>query len=173
MQYYVIAPDGTTKYGPADVETLKGWVAENRLGPDTMLEDFQSGMRLPASQVRDLFPEPVQPQGTMAPGTMSPAGASGYERPQFGSMDDGRQDVNQAFIYAVAGFCCCWPIFCPLGIAAANRAIAKGNPGGKSAKIVNWIVIGLGAAAIAFYAIAFLTGNLPVPGSVPPPAPSQ
>src|SRR4051812_20967043 len=58
MQYFVIGPDGK-EYGPATVDTLKEWVAQNRLGPQSMLKDFSSGVQLPASEVADLFPKAV------------------------------------------------------------------------------------------------------------------
>jgi hypothetical protein len=65
MQYYVIGPDGN-RYGPADVPTLKLWVSENRLTPQTMLEDVSTAQRMPASAVDGLFP-PLQFQQQMGP----------------------------------------------------------------------------------------------------------
>jgi hypothetical protein len=51
--FFVIHTDGT-KFGPADIATLKVWIAENRVGPQTMLEDALTNEQIPASQVPEL-----------------------------------------------------------------------------------------------------------------------
>jgi len=61
MDYLVIGQDGQ-EYGPANEETLKAWVADNRIGADTNLREFQSGRVLPAGSIPDLFPPKAPPQ---------------------------------------------------------------------------------------------------------------
>src|SRR6478672_6495405 len=107
MQYYVIGPDGN-KYGPADVPTLTTWITENRLTPQSMLEDFNTGQRVPASSVPGLF-DTGAPTATAGP-TMGPAqtgtvysqvpapGAPGYYNPQ-AMGDNGQKDVTLAWIF--------------------------------------------------------------------------
>lgn len=70
MQYFVIGADGQ-KYGPVDDATLKAWAAENRILPQTILEDASSGKAFPASDYAGLFPEP-QVAPPAGPPQMSP-----------------------------------------------------------------------------------------------------
>src|SRR5512142_3277268 len=77
MQFYVIGPDGS-KYGPADVPTLKQWAGENRLSPQSILEDSTSGQRMPAGQVEGIFGAPqTAPSGP----EMNPAEQYPYQNP--------------------------------------------------------------------------------------------
>ncbi len=93
--YHVIGSGGS-KFGPADVTTLKQWVTENRVTPTTMLEDAVTGRQFPASELTELFPQaaglgsgypsavapggvieppksnPSAPYGTTTPGSQSP-----------------------------------------------------------------------------------------------------
>lgn len=67
MNFYVIGPDGT-KYGPADLATLNSWISQNRLLPDSVLENAADGTQSPASQVPGLnFGRPVTPSEPSAP----------------------------------------------------------------------------------------------------------
>jgi len=70
MGYMVLAHDGK-EYGPADVATLKQWVADNRLEPSSRLRDFQTGQIVLASSVQELFPAPAAVATATA--TMPPA----------------------------------------------------------------------------------------------------
>lgn len=58
MRYFVIAPDGN-RYGPADVQTLSSWAQQNRLQPNSMLQDETSGQRVIASAVPGIFGAPA------------------------------------------------------------------------------------------------------------------
>ena len=84
MQYMVTGMDGK-EYGPSDVETLKSWVAENRLAPHTILRDFNTGQTMPASSVPGLFssggPSNVPPIAGAYPRGTTPmiAASSGNE----------------------------------------------------------------------------------------------
>lgn len=158
MQYYVIGPDGN-KYGPADVPTLKQWVAENRLQPDSMLEDFGSGQRVTAASVPGLFEDlaPAPPVGMRPEQSMyqnPPQPMASYQR----SGDDGSRELTKSFIYLALAFFCCFPIFSPLGIVQANAALAKGNPSAGIARTLHFVVLGLGVVSIIFYIVAFITG---------------
>lgn len=176
MQYYVIGPDGS-KYGPADAATLKQWVAENRLFPDTMLEDFGSGQRMPASSVPGLFGDQAAPTATATPGDRNvmsqslPSGSTGpslydspvgnmapghYERGSQGG--DGSQELTRSFIYLALAFFCCFPVFSPLGIIQANTALAKGNPSAGIARTLHFVVLGLGILGILSYIILIVVG---------------
>ena len=69
MQYMVTGVDGK-EYGPTDVETLRSWVAENRLAPHTQLRDFNTGQTITASALPGLFPQQdinVPPVGATYP----------------------------------------------------------------------------------------------------------
>lgn len=89
-QYFVIGPDGS-KYGPADSATLTQWAAENRLNPNSMLEEAATGMRIEAQRVSGiLFPasaaaseSPLKETGSFGTGGSFGGGAvqSNYPRP--------------------------------------------------------------------------------------------
>ncbi|MEA2553871.1 MAG: hypothetical protein QOJ65_2047 [Fimbriimonadaceae bacterium] len=164
MQFFVIGPDGG-KYGPADVETLKQWAVENRLGPQTMLEDFNTGQRMPASAVQGLFEGQGAATATAQPGQMNPPGLyenpptpAYYGRPGNASGDDGSKELTLSFVFLVLSFFCCWPIFAPLGIINANKATQKGNPTGNIARILNIVVLVLGIVAVVAYIILLIVG---------------
>lgn len=59
--YYVILPTGE-KFGPADLTTLQSWVNENRVQPNTIIEDAVQNVQIPASRVIGLnFPNTSPP----------------------------------------------------------------------------------------------------------------
>ncbi len=176
MQYYVIGPDGS-KYGPADIPTLKQWAAENRLDPDAILEDFNTGQRTAAAQVQGIFetgapgsPIPTTTATTEAQrGQMSqqlPSGAAGpslYDSPvgnmppgyyTRGTADDGSKEITLSYVFSAIGFVCCPVIFSVLGIVYAGKAEAKGNLSAKGAKtlgIISLVVgIGIGVVSVLF-----------------------
>lgn len=76
----VIGADGK-EYGPSDIDTLKTWVAEGRIMPQSQLRDFNSGQTLLASAVHGLFPAvsgPAAPTAGQYPRhDFTPAAASG------------------------------------------------------------------------------------------------
>jgi hypothetical protein len=103
MDYFVIGPDGK-EYGPASLDTLRSWVAENRILPTTMLKSQQSGLTVAASSIAALFPQ-SPPQVTAPPvGDWSrpPTAAASYPRSGPGGprlyTDDGKMDVVWAIV---------------------------------------------------------------------------
>ena len=77
MAYYVIGA-GDQKYGPADIATLNAWIRENRLNPDSVLEDESTGVREPAKMVQGLLfqvgTQPMAPPAVaMPPSAQQPA----------------------------------------------------------------------------------------------------
>lgn len=78
MNYFVVDPTGQ-KYGPASVDVLNGWIQEDRLAPNSLLEDAATGQRMPASQVPGLqFPNAAPqtpPMGQMPSNPPGPVGA--------------------------------------------------------------------------------------------------
>lgn len=75
MQYMVTGMDGK-EYGPSDLDTLRSWVAENRLAPHTTVRDFNTGQTMPASSIPGLFapeaPLNVPPVGGAYPRGLTP-----------------------------------------------------------------------------------------------------
>jgi len=118
-----------------------------------MIEDDATGARMPARQIPGLpfaatSGSYVPPQANY----QSPPPA-GYPRVNAYVGDDGAGDVKQAWIFGVLSLLCCPIVFGILGIVAANRAIAKGNPGGVSARtfciVMTVISVVLGGFSIA------------------------
>ena len=162
MQYYVIGPDGN-RYGPGDVSTLKQWVAEHRLTPQTMLEDFDTGHRMPAASVAGLFEGQQQSYGVSPYANPPSPGPVMYPRGY--GYDMGSSELTSSFIWTALGFLCC-PVLCPaIGLYYGNQAAKKGNPSAQGARIFAMVVLGLQSVGLVLYAIivifAIATGSAP------------
>ena len=147
MQYYVIGPDGN-RYGPGDEPTLKQWVMENRITANTMLEQFETGQRLPASSIPGLFPTTQEmPMGyQQAP----------MHYPRYSAVDNGSNDLTWSFIWTAAGYLCC-PIICPaIGLTYANKAMAKGNPSALGARIFAIVTLAIEGVVVLIYIVIFI-----------------
>lgn len=161
MEYYVIGPDGS-KYGPADVATLKQWVSENRVTPHTELEEFATGQKVGAHQIEGLFQTPIE--APPLPGGTSYA--TMYENPPLPGhyprmgpyYSDSTSELTWSFVLFGLGafFCVLSPIFCSFGLVQANKAIAKGNPSGRIARILNLVLLILGSCVLLFYIAAIV-----------------
>lgn len=101
MGYYVIANDGN-RYGPADIETLRQWVREGRVAPNTTLEDEFTGTQIRASllpELKDLFPS-IPPLGATEGVSPLP--------PRVGGTPSG--EATAALVFGILGLLCC-PVF--------------------------------------------------------------
>jgi hypothetical protein len=130
LRYFVIAPDGS-RYGPADLNTLKAWVAQGRITPDTILEEEASRQRVPARMVAGLF-------AAEGPGSVPPVGQPMYPRrveTGRGAANDGTVDVFLSYACSAMSILCCG-LFLFGAFMYASRAISKGNRGGYAARIV-------------------------------------
>lgn len=169
MRYYVLSDDGQ-KYGPADVATLNGWIAENRLMPHQMLEEEASGARFAARAVTGLnFPTQPAAAGTPTGGP----GYSGYYRGDAASADDGSRDLQVAWIlFGVSFLACCVAnfggfIIPGVGVYYANQARKKGHPKATAPFVLNLIwVVSLVILMILSVALQGMirSGQIPIPG---------
>lgn len=104
MPYFVLAADNQ-KYGPADIATLNEWIQENRIGPETVLEDEASGNREPAKMIQGLnftFRGPVMPPpAAVVPPPSYEELYSGYPRPE-PYVPPVKKDVHGHLISAIA-----------------------------------------------------------------------
>jgi TM2 domain-containing membrane protein YozV len=82
--YTIIGADGAA-YGPVDLNSLRVWISQGRVRPETMVVDPISQQQRPAGQLPELaqdfqrmmvhFAPPVQPgPGFQAPGQLPPPG---------------------------------------------------------------------------------------------------
>lgn len=165
MDYLVVGPDGQ-EYGPANVDTLRSWAAENRLLPTTTLKDFQTGQLRAASSVPGIFPPQSGPPPSVSQSgaPMPPAGnwsqpPSNYARPgQIGvpyRQDSGNMDIAWAlvrcaiaivllFVFSYAGL-----ITAIYAVMWAFRAKSKGHRHAPT-------VIGITIAVLIFVVIVFI-----------------
>lgn len=160
MEYFVVGPDGK-EYGPATVDTLRSWVAENRILPGTMLKNFQSGQTVLAGTIPALFPStpPVQaapPPGSVPPGDWSrpPTMAAAYPRGgNSGYVDTGKGDVIYAIVIAVIAlllFFVAHGIGLIIGVGGLVRAIRAREKGHALANVaiaisvITLVAIGIG-----------------------------
>ena len=156
MEYYVIGPDGS-KYGPADVQTLKRWVVEHRIVPQTALEEFSTGKRINALQIEGLFDQLQAPPAAVVPGNMfeNPPQPGYYTRPG-AYLYGGSSELTSSFVWTAIGFLCC-PIICPaIGLYYGNKAKMMGNPSAQGARIFAIVVLCLQGGMILLELIFFL-----------------
>lgn len=153
-QYFVVGADGS-KYGPADVATLSQWAADNRLSPNSELEDAASGVRTTASLVPGLmFPtgagaaenpiSPNQPQSTGYTPAAGQIGQSNYPRAQFSDPNAGKTEFIISIVCSVIGLLCCPCLFSIAGIVLGSMAKKKGHPNGQLAMILGIVSLVLG-----------------------------
>lgn len=57
MEYLIVGPDGK-EYGPANMDVVKQWVAQNRIFPNTPMKNFASGQLTTAGEIPGLFQAP-------------------------------------------------------------------------------------------------------------------
>jgi len=147
MTYFVIGPNGA-QYGPADLATLQQWARDGRILPQTELRDAMTGQSVRAAQLPSLVfaPPPYSAQPHY----------SAY--PRAGFYDPiSQSDVTTAWICAVFGLLCCGPISV-IGIVFANKAIAKGNDGGRAPQIVAYVALALWILMFFFRILVFGSG---------------
>lgn len=130
---YFVLGDRNVKYGPADMDTLRAWVAEGRILPGTKLERQVDGAIVEASSVTGLFPvvsnelPPVQ----AAPAGFEVSATVSYPRPA--AEDKGAKTMGiTAWVLGTLSLLTCAPICLGpigigLGIVAKSRGYALGN----------------------------------------------
>ncbi len=155
MRYFVLAPTGE-RYGPVDLPTLTQWAAESRVYPNSKLMEEFSGSVVVASSVPGLnfpvaAPPPPAPSGY---GPMAPPppgmGTAYYPRPGYAPgmpTDNGSKDLWTAFGIAIGapllGCISFYGMFlAAAGVAAAWRAMQKGNKLGIVALVLNVLAVG-------------------------------
>jgi hypothetical protein len=127
LRYFVIAPDGS-KFGPADIATLRAWIGEGRIAPDTILEEEASRQRVAARFVAGLtFPEMPSFIGATPPYATKPEYAK--------QGDNGSRDLIMSYICSAMSIICCG-FFIIGGFTFAASATRKGNPKGRIATAV-------------------------------------
>ena len=156
MQYFVVAPDGTS-YGPADMATLQQWAAEGRILPNSMIRDAATGQSQLASSIPGLISPPgygqqaYPPQQPM-PNYMQPGGQGGYAnypRPYGMNTGANQGDVQAAWIlggFGIVGAICCSIVglVCGIiGVVMANRAYSNGNQSASGPRILCWVAIAI------------------------------
>lgn len=147
MRYFVLTDDGH-KYGPADVQTLNQWIAENRIVPMQMVEEEGTGARVAAQRVPGIyFPSLSQSGPPMAP-PPGPAYSGYYRTPQGHYLgDDGSRDIAPALVLFVISLvmCCAAPFlsiaFAALGVHFANKARKKGHRQGATIYNLNFAIL--------------------------------
>ncbi len=177
--YFVVA-EGGSKYGPADIDTLKVWAAENRLTPSTMLEDAATGVQIMASQVPGLFPSsqtdiqqtaapvesqaiPSSPYSSPGPSSSMP-GTSPYQQNPYsspvgsnyggasGESESAKQAVMYGWICFALGIVCCF-LISPGAIYFGKKAKDEGHSQGNLIFILGIIWTCLGACGTVLWLV--------------------
>lgn len=137
--FYVVGDSGK-KFGPADLNTLRGWVKENRILPNTMIES-SDGSVIEARYIMGLFDaegEAVEAEPeVIAPTPAAEDAPSNYPRTEV------RDESNDAQIYGAWAwilstlviiplcFPCSTVLLGPVAIFAAMKAKNGGYPLGQ------------------------------------------
>ncbi len=132
MRFFFVASDGK-KYGPADIVTLKQWVAEGRLNGQSLLEEEGTGRQLFAQGLPELgF---VQSAQYAAPPPQTPYPRQPMPSQPYAPIDNGQTDVTVAWICGGIGFIFCPIVLSTIAIIFAAKAKGKGHPSGNAAFI--------------------------------------
>lgn len=138
MRYFVVFPNGQ-RFGPADMQTLQLWVAENRVGPATILMEESTGRTLPAMQLPalGLSPQPGQQQFT------------DYYRPYpapYVARQQSNTETVLAWVFGGLGLVLCFStcgLFNIVGLILAAVGMGKKQRGATAALVFNIIVFAL------------------------------
>lgn len=177
--YFVVSETGA-KYGPADIDTLMQWAAENRLTPASVLEDAATGVQISAAQVPGLFPPELQPsiqQASLVEPTRPPtspyvspgpyqenpyAGPDGRNRGLgVGESESAKQAVLYGWVCFALGLAVC-PLISPGAIYFGKKAKDEGHPQGNLIFILGivWTCFGLCTTLIGFLMLAGIAGSM-------------
>lgn len=157
----MIGPDGQ-EYGPASVDTLKQWVSENRLGPQSQLRSFSTGQLVLASSVPGLFAAttpppvaaPVQPAPVPGDWSQPASYASAATRPVT-IGDDGKGEVWGAIIRSVIALVLFF-VFHGLGLIVGAYAVFYGYQALQSGHKYGIVAMVISCVAMAVIVIGWL-----------------
>lgn len=93
VRWYVIGRDGQ-KYGPVDLGTLQMWASENRVRPETTLEEEGTGAQVLAQSVAGLtfIPGSSRPASTpLSPSSQSTGAGGAFTEKWFVVAQDGKK----------------------------------------------------------------------------------
>jgi hypothetical protein len=149
VQYFVVAPDGTS-YGPADLPTLQQWANEGRVLADSQLRSVATGQTVLASNLPGLVVGSGIQSTAPGPYGYGPSGPYGqgsgyYPRP--GLMDDGSKEFTTGLVMGILSLVCCGIlglVFGIIGVVYSKRALQKGHRQATTALILSYVGIGLG-----------------------------
>lgn len=167
MEYYVVGPDGS-KYGPASIDVLNGWIAEGRIVPRTMLVT-EAGLNLMAMDVQGLvFPNAAPPTTSPGPYAQNSFGSqdykSAYHRPMLITADKGGSEVIWAWVLGGVAILTSW-VCCLLGLGSGIGGIVlaiiakfKNQPTSLAALIFNIIALVLAIVGPFLVQMLFFRG---------------
>ncbi|RYG45077.1 hypothetical protein EON79_13460 [bacterium] len=144
MRYFVISDDGS-RYGPADVATLKQWALEGRVQSHLFLEEETGGRRLLASQVPGLDLLPPVTAGYGANGTVA------YPRPVQPVPQGTSVEIIAAWVFGLFGLVCGFfgIFFAICGLVSCYLAQKKGYKA-MAPRILNVVCLTIWAILLLF-----------------------
>lgn len=173
MLYYVTIQG--THYGPADIQTLRQWVAEGRITRDTVLKDqngaqIMAAVLLPELNQAQMGTTPYDPFRTgpgpgQQPYSPNPSGygAQLYGQNPYSGFSNGADEYKKALTACLLGLgigafsLCCVPasfigIFCEIyAIVLAGRAKRAGHRSAIAVYIASWLLLVLGILVAGFW----------------------
>lgn len=137
--FYVVGDSGK-KFGPADLKTLRQWVKENRILPNTMIES-SDGSVIEAQYIMGLFDAeeeapPLPMVESAAPEQLQPVDTNYPRDAQRDTSNDGHVYGAWAWVLSTLVlvplcFPCSTVLLGPVAIFAAMKAKNEGYPLGK------------------------------------------
>jgi len=159
MNYIVTAADGK-QYGPVSQDTVRQWVAEGRVGPQTVVSREGENAGAPIRELHEfagLFSVPVGPAEAPPP-TLAPAPASGAEQPRTSRL------AVASLVFGILGILLCGLTFIPAIIcghlAQSRIAAARGALTGKGMALAG---LAAGYVSIAYFLFAIVLAGMLLP----------
>ncbi len=150
----VMGPDGK-EYGPANVALLKQWGEQNRISPQTMLRDFQTGQTMAASSVTGIF-------DTVAPPAVSPDPyVSVYQRATtavplgYDSQDSGKGELIGSIVRSALGVLVFF-LFRGIGLFLAAYAVVYAFRANSKGHRYGQLAIGISLLALVIVIIGWV-----------------
>lgn len=163
MNYFVIGPDGR-EYGPAPLDSLRQWVNEHRVTPQTQLRCVETGVTSAASAVPGLFdpvaPVPPPAQAPHAPPSVGPYSSNPYGSPQGAYYRPTVNNDSMGPLWGViarsAAAIVFFFIFHGIGVIFAIYAMINAVQIKSNGSKYGWVAIGFAATALAAVVIGWI-----------------
>jgi hypothetical protein len=143
---YIVHHENGQKFGPVDLPTLNAWIIEGRVGPDTMIEDTETGITVPAKAINGIELKTDGSAPTVE-GSAPYYRGGGYPS----QPNSGQGELIAAWVLGAVTIVSCCPVLPAIGLYFANKAKQLGGSTADAARIFNIIMLVLSILGILLY----------------------